>query len=82
MQQVTEKQALQLVASNLRRLREDRGLSMSKLAAMSGTYPSNIKRIEDAENQPNVGLLARIASALAVPMTEFFSGERKLSQAS
>lgn len=79
---MTEKQALQLVAANLRRLREDRGLSMTKLAALAGTYPSNIKRIEDAENQPNVGLLARIANAMSVPMTEFFSGERKLSQAS
>lgn len=82
MTQVTDAQALRLVARNLRRLREERALSMSKLAAMSGTYPSNIKRIEDEENQPNIGLLARIAASLGVQLSDLFAGEKNLSRAS
>lgn len=79
---MTDTQALNLVARNIRRLREDRGLSLNRLAIMSGTYASNIKRIEEAENQPNVGLLARIAEALDVPITALFDGEKKFSKAS
>ena len=82
MNQVTDQQALHLVAQNLRRLRADRDLSLYKLATLAGTYPTNIKRIEDEENQPNIGLLARIAAALGVELAELFSGEKKFSKAS
>lgn len=80
--QVTDKQVLRLVARNLRKLRQERALSLNRLSKLSDTYPSNIKRIEDEDHQPSIGLLARIAAALDVPITALFSGENNFQKAS
>lgn len=61
---MTDKQALRVLAKNVKRLREERGLSMNALAIKIGTYATNIKRIEDAEDVPGIGLLLRLCDGL------------------
>lgn len=70
---MTDEQALKRISANMRRLRNARGLSMSQLAKMVGTFPSNIKRIEDEEHVPGVGFLTRIAEALEVDWPELLA---------
>lgn len=49
----------------IRRIREEAGLTQQELAAMIGTQPSAISRIEDADyDGHSVPLLERVAEAL------------------
>lgn len=59
---LTDEQAMANIAANVRRLRGERSLSW--LAREAGTYPINITRVENGENLPGAGLLARLAEAL------------------
>ena len=54
------------VGFNIRKIREDKGLSQEKLAALAGLHRAYIGQIERGEK--NVGLknLERIATALGV----------------
>lgn len=82
MQPVSDKQALTHIAANLKRLRIAKGLSMAKLAKEIGDYPTSIKRIEDAESMPGVGLLTRICEALGVTANDMLTSPKEFSQAS
>ena len=75
MQDVTDKEAIARIAANLRRLRGEQ--SLSEVARRAGTYPSAIKRIEDGENMPGVGLLTRIAAAVDASLDEMLKPVRK-----
>ena len=78
---MTDQQALKVVAANLRRFRLDRGLSLAELARLADTYPSNIKRIEDRDSMPGIGMLTRIADALGVTVNDLLaSSEKTFSQ--
>lgn len=59
---LSDKQAMANIAANVTKLRGLR--SRTWLAKACGTYPINITRIENAENLPSSGLLARLAEAL------------------
>lgn len=67
---MTDQQALRNIAANMRRLREQKTLSMRALAERIGVYAPAIKRIEDEENMPGVGLLTRIAEGLDVTLND------------
>lgn len=56
------------VGFNIRRIREKRGLSQEKLAALAGLHRAYIGQIERGEK--NIGLknLEKIAKALEVPV--------------
>lgn len=56
------------LASELRRLREARGLSQRELAEQVGTTQSAIARLEAGNNPPNLLLLDRIADALGAEL--------------
>ncbi len=62
-----------LVARNLRRLRVARGLSQENLAVDAGIDRTYVSRIERGMENPTVGLLEQIASALDAKIVEFFS---------
>ncbi|HEX2906850.1 MAG TPA: XRE family transcriptional regulator [Phototrophicaceae bacterium] len=60
------------VGQRIRRLREERGLSLRALAEKCSLSLNAISKIERGENSPTVASLHLLASALAVPITEFF----------
>lgn len=68
------RQALSVdVGNRLRQLREARGVSMRTLATMSGLSANALSMIERGRTSPSVGTLYRLADALGVPVTDFFS---------
>lgn len=54
----------------LRRLREDRGLSQSKLAARAGFDHSYVSRLEGGDRQPTRGAVNDLVAALACTEAE------------
>lgn len=65
------------VGSHLRHLRDQQGLSLRALADLCGLSINAISLIERGENSPTVSTLHRLASALKVPITDFFQGEAR-----
>jgi transcriptional regulator with XRE-family HTH domain len=61
-----------LVGLRIRVLREQHGLSLRALAQRCGLSVNAISKIERGENSPTVASLHLLASALRVPITEFF----------
>jgi len=64
------------VGSRIRYIRQSQGLSLRSLAEQSGLSANAISLIERGENSPTVSSLHRLASALDVPITDFFQDER------
>jgi transcriptional regulator with XRE-family HTH domain len=58
------------LAAALRAAREDRRLSASQLAEASGVSRAMIGKIERGESQPTAALLARLAAALGLTLSE------------
>ena len=61
-----------VLARNVRRLREAKGLSQGALAADAGIYQELISRIENGAANPELDTLDRIADALGVKPRELF----------
>ncbi len=71
-----EKQAISIdVGLRLRELRDRRNISMRTLATMSGLSANALSMIERGKTSPSVSTLYRLANALGIPVTEFFSFE-------
>lgn len=64
------------VGNRLRQLREGRNISMRTLATMSGLSANALSMIERGKTSPSVSTLYRIAGALNIPVTDFFSPEQ------
>lgn len=82
-----DREILANIAANVRRLREDAGLSTYELAEKIDEYQPTIWRLEEAKNMPGAGLLARIAESLEVPADVLLApppvaARKKLSRAS
>ena len=56
------------LASNLRRLREKRGIAQERLAWESGVDRSYCGKIERGEANPSLNVLCRMADLLQVPV--------------
>jgi len=61
-----------ILAENVRRLREAKGLSQGALAADAGIYQELISRIENGAANPELDTLGKIAAALGVHPGELF----------
>ncbi|MCK1727836.1 helix-turn-helix transcriptional regulator [Bradyrhizobium sp. 142] len=61
-----------IVASNLRRIRVERGISQEKLAYESGVDRSYMASLERQLKNPTIDLLERITEALGVHLSELF----------
>jgi transcriptional regulator with XRE-family HTH domain len=60
---------------DVRRLREDAGVSIRELGRVTGLHPSFIARIEAAETQASVPVLTRISIALGADLSiRFYAG--------
>jgi transcriptional regulator with XRE-family HTH domain len=60
------------VGLRIRALRKQQGLSLRALAERCGLSANAISRIERGENSPTVSSLHLLATALVVPITDFF----------
>ncbi len=58
------------LARTVRQFREQGGLSVAALAAVSGVSRTMISKIEQAETQPTAALLGRLAAAFDVTLSE------------
>lgn len=60
------------VAKRIRELRQERGISIRQLSALSGITPSQISLIEREKNSPTVSTLQKIVTALDTDLPHFF----------
>jgi hypothetical protein len=65
---------LPIFAANLRRLREERGLSQEALALRCDMDPAEVRRIETSRRDPGVRVVARLAAGLDVAPAELLAG--------
>jgi transcriptional regulator with XRE-family HTH domain len=63
------------VGTHLKRLREERKISMRMLARQSGLSANALSMIERGLTSPSVSTLNKVAAALEVPITAFFRGK-------
>jgi len=62
-----------LVGQNLKRLRDERRLSLDKLAEITGVSKSMLGQIERGESSPTISVAWKIANGLKIPFTFLFS---------
>jgi transcriptional regulator with XRE-family HTH domain len=62
--------ALAEVGARLRRLRTQRGITLTELAAATGISKSTLSRLESGQRKPSLELLLPIAQAHQVPLDE------------
>ena len=58
-----------VVAQNLRALREQRNLSLTQLAELTGVSKSMLRQIEIGQSNPTVATVWKVANGLRVPFT-------------
>jgi transcriptional regulator with XRE-family HTH domain len=58
-----------VVAQNLRTLREQRNLSLTQLAELTGVSKSMLRQIEIGQSNPTVATVWKVANGLRVPFT-------------
>jgi len=62
------------IASNVRQLRQNAGLSVGDMAARVGISKAMLSKIENAQTSCSLGTLALLAKGLDVPVTSLFRG--------
>ena len=60
------------IGSKLKALREEKGLTIKKLAELTGCTTSMISQIEHGKSEPSISMLKKIANALQVNIVDFF----------
>lgn len=65
--------ARRLLAANLRRLRQARGLTQEAVADAAGLRQALISELEAGKRDVRLDSLARLAAALDAPMAELFA---------
>jgi XRE family transcriptional regulator, regulator of sulfur utilization len=63
----------QLVAVNLKRIREEKKLSLEKLSELSGVSKSMLSQIERGDSSPTIATVWKIANGLKVSFTALFN---------
>jgi transcriptional regulator with XRE-family HTH domain len=66
-----------LLAANLRKIREERNLSLGQLAELSGVSKSMLGQIERGEANPSIGTIWQIANGLRVSFTSLLNEENQ-----
>jgi transcriptional regulator with XRE-family HTH domain len=64
-----------VVGANLRRIRTRRGLSLERLAHLSGVSRAMLGQIETGKSVPTIKILWKVASALAMPFAALTSAQ-------
>ena len=63
------------VIDNIRRIRQEKGISQLRLSIFSGTSASYIGLMETYKNIPKLSTIERIAEALNVPVLDLFAAD-------
>jgi transcriptional regulator with XRE-family HTH domain len=63
-----------VLATRTQECRQEAGLTVADLAARAGLSKGMVSKIETGQASPSLSSLAKIAAALAVPVTTFFRG--------
>lgn len=64
------KKYLQLIGNNIRKKRDEKGVSQQELADNADVAKSTIQRIEKGEMNPSILALKKISLALETPLSE------------
>ena len=67
------------IGKKLRKLREDRNITMYRLTQITGVSGHHIKGIEEGTRQPTVETLQRLTSALGTSLAEIFNDDMQSS---
>jgi transcriptional regulator with XRE-family HTH domain len=62
--------ALDLVGSRLRRVREQRGITLTEVAQLTGISKSTLSRLENGQRRPSLELLLPLAQTYRVPIDD------------
>lgn len=65
---------LDVFAANLRRIREERGLSQERLAHTADLNMTHVAKIERSEREPGVRTVSKLATTLEISADELFDG--------
>jgi len=71
------KQPEKAVAENLQGIREDRNLSLDKLAEMTGVSKSMLRQIEIGQSNPTIATIWKIANGLRIPFTALLKEQQR-----
>lgn len=63
-----------VIAERVRAYRREQQMTIGQLAARCGLSKGMLSKIENAQTSPSLATLARLSTALAVPVTAFFRG--------
>ncbi len=66
-----------LVAQNLKRIRDERKLSLDKLADLTGVSKSMLGQIERGESSPTISVVWKIANGLKISFTSLLSAPQE-----
>lgn len=58
-----------ILSTNLKKIREERGLSLDKLSEMTGVSKSMLRQIEIGQSNPTITTIWKIANGLRLPFT-------------
>lgn len=64
-------------AENLKKIRQEKGLTQDELGKRVGVHPNHISRYERGETSPSAEILKTFADALEVTIDELVVGNRK-----
>ena len=65
------------IGDKLRKLRDEKGLSMYRLTQITGVSGHHIKGIEEGTRQPTLDTLERLVTALGSTLVEFFNDDEE-----
>ncbi len=65
----------QTVAGNLKKIREERKLSLDRLAELTGVSKSMLRQIEVGDSSPTIATVWKIANGLKISFTALFSAQ-------
>lgn len=71
----TERGGLMDIGKKLRKLREDKNMSMYRLTQITGVSGHHIKGIEEGTRQPTIETLGRLTVALGSSLAEIFNDD-------
>ncbi|GAX01966.1 helix-turn-helix domain-containing protein [Secundilactobacillus silagei] len=66
-----------IVSKNLKRIRHERGLSLTELAELSGVSKGMLSQIENNGTSPTINTIWKICIGLNIPYTTLLEGDNK-----
>lgn len=71
-----DRELVEVVGSNLKKIRHEKGLSLDALAKLSNVSRAMLSQIENGRSSPTVTVLYKISNALHVTLADFISQEK------